>query len=242
MLMMRRRDLLRFYSLINQLENRIGQKYSLMSSENTLKKMGEGVYFLFEAGETRSDFGTSLRIVKAGANLVDGPYPSDTLWKRLRQHRGTIAGVYTGGGDHRQSVLRYYVGTALLVRDGLYCDSWGLGTKGNSRVRQAEHNLECRVSQVIRKMPLLCMEIPNQPERVGLKDYIVKQSIGLLSNFHRRAWEPPSDSWLGHYCGNALVRESGLWNANHVMEAYDPAFLDVLEDLISKTPVPAINR
>lgn len=153
--MMRRQDLLRFYGLINQLENRVGQKYNLMSSESTLKKMGQGVYFLFEAGETRSDSARSLRIVKVGANLVDNPYPSDTLWKRLRQHRGTIAGVYTGGGDHRQSVLRYYVGTALLTRDGLRCDSWGLGTKANSRVRQAEHNLESRVSQVIRKMPLL---------------------------------------------------------------------------------------
>lgn len=240
--MMRRKDLRRFNQLMNQLEDRQGQKYSLMTSENALKKMGEGVYFLFEPGESCSASGNRSRIVKVGSNLVDSPYPSDTLWKRLRQHRGTIAGVFTGGGDHRQSVLRYYVGTALINRDGLRCDSWGVGARANTSTRQAEHNLESRVSQVIRKMPVLCVEIPARTGQDGLKEYIVKNSIGLLSNFNRRAWDPPSDTWLGHHCSNVLVGESGLWNANHVMAAYEPAFLDVLEELIGKTSIPVLSR
>jgi hypothetical protein len=30
------------------------------------------------------------------------------------------------------------------------------------------------------------------------------------------------------------VRKSGLWNQNHVDEAYDPAFLDRFDELVSE--------
>ena len=43
---------------------------------------------------------------------------------------------------------------------------------------------------------------------------------------------PPSRAWLGLHSERDEIRHSGLWNLDHVMEDHDPAFLDVLEELV----------
>jgi hypothetical protein len=48
-----------------------------------------------------------------------------------------------------------------------------------------------------------------------------------------------SQDWLGHHSDRARVRKSGLWNQNHVEEAYDPAFLDNLNRLVSNVKAAA---
>jgi hypothetical protein len=40
---------------------------------------------------------------------------------------------------------------------------------------------------------------------------------------------------LGCNSDRKRIRNSGLWNQNHVEEAYDPAFLDTLDQLASET-------
>jgi hypothetical protein len=71
---------------------------------------------------------------------------------------------------------------------------------------------------------------------------IEKNSIALLSNYQKNPLDPPWPAWLGLHCQRARlgdeglsIRSSGLWNANHVDEDYDPAFLDELEKLIKGT-------
>ena len=65
------------------------------------------------------------------------------------------------------------------------------------------------------------------------RGYIERNAIALLSNFGKDQIDPPSSAWLGHYCNRSRVKLSGLWNANHVDEQYEPAFLDKLERLVS---------
>jgi hypothetical protein len=65
----------------------------------------------------------------------------------------------------------------------------------------------------------------------SLRGYIERNAIALLSNYNKRPLDPPSNAWLGHRCNRERVRNSGLWNSNHVDETYDPAFLDKLDEL-----------
>ncbi len=83
-------------------------------------------------------------------------------------------------------------------------------------------------------MPFTWLSVPDEPGPESLRGSIERNTIALLSNCSGPEINPPSEDWLGRYCDRERVRESGLWNSNHVNELYDPAFLDMFEDLISK--------
>jgi hypothetical protein len=53
-----------------------------------------------------------------------------------------------------------------------------------------------------------------------------------LSNDGKALLNPWSDEWLGNDSSNKKIRQSGLWNVDHVDESYDPAFLDHLAGAI----------
>ena len=89
------------------------------------------------------------------------------------------------------------------------------------------------VSKVIGKMPFLYLSINDDSGPDSLRGYIERNSIALLSNYNISALDPPSDDWLGDECNREKVRNSGLWNQNHVDETYDPDFLNALEILVS---------
>lgn len=185
-----------------------------------------GVYFFFENGEGRDD--GSSRVVRVGTHalLEDG---SSTLWGRLAQHRGTLI---PKGGNHRGSVFRLLVGAALAAKHDEPVPSWGVGNSPTSHLRDVEHALESAVSDVIGAMQVAWLEIPDDPGPESLRGYIERNAIALLSNYGREAVVPPSEGWLGHYSNRGRVRESGLWNNNHVDEQYDPEFLKVMATLI----------
>ena len=121
-----------------------------------------------------------------------------------------------------------------MARNGHDVPSWGQGHNAPSGVRVAEKALECEVSQVICAMPFLWLTIEDEPGAESLRGYIERNVIALLSNFEKEPLDPPSAGWLGHACNRKLVRKSGLWNQNHVNEAYDPAFLSCFERLVSE--------
>ncbi len=91
------------------------------------------------------------------------------LWSRLKQNRGQQK---TGGGNHRGSIFRLIVGTALMARNGHDCPSWGHGNNAPADVRAAEHPLECEVSKVICAMPFLWLAIDDEPGTESLRGYI----------------------------------------------------------------------
>lgn len=139
----------------------------------------------------------------------------------------------SGSGNHRGSIFRLIVGTALIDRDRLDCPTWD-NHRGNAprAVREREKFLEEAVSKVIGKMPFLWLAVGDESGPSSLRGYIERNSIALLSNHGKQPIDPPSRSWLGHHCEREKVRVAGLWNSNHVEERYDPAFLDILADLV----------
>jgi len=243
----------RFYGLLEDLERGIDD------APRTLKRchgrMGwpkRGVYFFREPGEDRSDTGSGPRIVRVGTHALNTGARTK-LWSRLAQHRGSAR---SGGGNHRGSIFRLLVGTALIERDGHKVSTWGKGKDARRDIREGEACLERTVSRTIGKMPFLWLAVDDESGPKSCRGYIERNAIALLSNYGcgKSPLDRPSDRWLGHSCGrkpakesgpsnqspagdgrfrpNARVRKSGLWNQKHVDEPYDPAFLDRLERLI----------
>ena len=82
-------------------------------------------------------------------------------------------------------------------------------------------------------MPFLSLAIDDDAGPGSKRGYIERNAIALVSNFGKTPLDPPSQLWLGRHSERERVRSSGLWNSNHVVEQYDPAFLGELERLVS---------
>ena len=223
--------LTRFYSLLDKLEKNIGGTRRLADCSGWMEWPKRGVYFFSESGECRSDTGDGPRIVRVGTHALK-PGSGTKLWTRLSQHKGQRS---TGGGNHRGSIFRLIVGAALMKRDGHDFPSWGNRNTAESGVRNAELALECDVSQVIGKMPFLWLSLEDEAGPESRRGYIERNSIALLSNYNKPLLDPPSHDWLGRHSDRERVRNSGVWNSNHVDESHDPAFLDELDRLVSAT-------
>ncbi|MDD2585608.1 MAG: hypothetical protein PHT79_00990 [Syntrophomonadaceae bacterium] len=223
--MQRLDELNRFYAILTTLEQKAGTKI-IHECDNKMYWPAYGVYFFFETGEMRDDL-QQFRVVRVGSN-ADLQETDSNLWSDLRQHRGTIAGKFAGGGNHRASFFRLHIGTSLINKEGIRCDSWIEEEIANARIRKAEHQLEVRVSNLINTMPFLWLEVNNSEQA----RYIEKNSIALLSNFGKPPIDKPSPGWLGNYCNNSYVKTSGLWNVDYVEDQYNAAFLDELAQLV----------
>ncbi|MGH6945749.1 MAG: hypothetical protein ACREDZ_00325 [Kiloniellales bacterium] len=231
-------DLMRFYGLLDRLEKRVGKR-RLADCTGRMSWPERGVYFFFEPGETRSDSGGGPRVVRVGTHAlkVGG---RTRLWTRLSQHKGTGR---SDGGNHRGSIFRLLVGTAIMGSGRIRsAPSWGkkgdlkaaaeeLGIEAD-KIRASELPLEVAVSDHVRSLPFLWVDVGDESSPQSDRGIIERNSIGLLSNFGRAVLDAPSSTWLGHYCNRERVRTSGLWNNNHVEETYDPAFLKLIEHYI----------
>jgi hypothetical protein len=225
----RHKDVKVFYELIAELECLAGPRRLLAECSGRMPWPKRGVYFFFENGEVRTDSGAGPRVVRVGTHAL-APGSSTLLWNRLSQHRGSAA---SGGGNHRGSVFRLIVGAALAARDSHELDTWGKGDSAPAPVRLAEEDHERRVSAYIGAMPFLWLGIDDAPGRESLRGVVERNAIALLSNYRSPPVDPPSPGWLGHFADRPKVRLSGMWNQNHVDEAYDPSFLAVLERLVT---------
>ena len=148
-----------------------------------------GVYFFYEIGEICSDSGTGLRVVRIGTHALK-PNAKSTLWGRLRQHRGGGA----GGGNHRGSIFRLIVGTALVSQEPeLTVSTWSVGSTADRATREGEHALECRVSAIIRAMPFVWLGINDDPGAESLRGYIERNAIALsaITSVLRSILHPP---------------------------------------------------
>lgn len=221
------RDLRRFYDLLDELSRRTGGLRRLTECGGRMGWPTRGVYFFMEEGEDRKESGSGPRIVRIGTHALKSGSRS-RLWTRLRQHKGQRS----GHGNHRGSIFRLLVGTALIADDPASCATWGEGNKAPKAVRDGERDLETRVSAYIGQMPFLFLRIDDDPSPESLRGTIERNSIALLSNAKQAPLDAPSTLWLGYRCPRERVTASGLWNQNHVEDAYDPGFLDRLDAII----------
>lgn len=231
-------DVIRFYDLLEDLSRRVRGPRQLADSSGRSGWPTKGVYYFFEGGEVRTTSGTGPRVVRVGTHALTANAKA-TLWQRLSAHQGLMAGGSAGGGNHRSSVFRLHVGAALLARDGLTQPTWAAGSSAPREVRRAEHPVECRVSEHLRSMPFLWLDVSGGADGgCAARARIESNAIAMLSNWHRlgtaSAMDPPSAGWLGSHSPSPKIRESGLWNVRHVDEDYDPQFLVELAEYIAR--------
>ncbi len=162
----------------------------------------------------------------------------------MSQHRGS-GSTYTG--NHRGSIFRLLVGSAIKNREGLHGPgSWGIGSDPakaaeklgltRSQVKEQEHDLEVAVNKYIRSMGFLWVAVDDPPGPTSYRGVIERNSIGLLSNYRDEPLDSPSSGWLGSHSDRERVRHSGLWNNRHVEEGYEPEFLELLANFGGNTP------
>ena len=221
-------DLNNFYDIMERLKMKIGGFHYLRDCHGRMDWPERGVYFFFENGECRLD-SDELRVVRVGTHAVSRGSKT-TLWNRLRTHRGGLSGK----GNHRASVFRLLVGSAL-INQRIYPDSavttWGNGSSAPRHVRGHEEIIEFYVSQYIGSMPFLWVAVNDEPGSGSLRKYIEKNSIALLSNLNGCP-DIPSLSWIGKSCRSTNVQASGLWNSDHVNDNFEPEFLEIFEEIV----------
>ncbi len=223
-------ELKAFYSILSKLESKVNGCRMLSECSGRMDWPTRGIYFFMEHGEIRNETGSDLRVVRVGTHALKQGSKTK-LWNRLSQHKGNVS---NGGGNHRGSIFRLLMGTALIEKNKLNYSTWGQGNTAKREIREKELVLEVQVSESIRAMPFLWLAIEDESGPDSLRGYIERNSIALLSNYNQSPIDAPSESWLGHQCNRERVRLSGLWNQNHVDENYDPGFLKILGRLVSE--------
>ncbi len=162
--------IVRFYRLLDLLEERCGGRRVLKECDGRAGWPRRGVYFFFEPGERRSATGAGDRVVRVGTHALTGGSRS-TLWGRLSQHRGTAR---SGAGNHRGSIFRLLVGSAIKARAGTSGPrSWGVASGAGeaarklgvdrATLRQSEAALERDVTRLIGAMPFLWLRVDDPP-------------------------------------------------------------------------------
>ena len=233
--MTREHDLDRLYDLLADLEDRVGGTRRLGDCTGYMDWPERGVYF-FLARDGDRHASDQHRLTRVGTHAVSAG-SGTSLWNRLRTHRGANGGTYGGGGNHRGSVLRKRVGEALVERHGLHDEypHWGRGSSADRDRRRSEHDHERRVSDHVRDLPVLWIDVDDEPGPDSDRAYVERNAIALVSNFQKESLDPRRDDWLGRHSPREEIRDSGLWNIDHVGEEYDPAFLDRVAEAVEET-------
>jgi len=224
-----------FYGELARLDDKVGGRRQLSLCDGRMRWPKRGVYFFFEEGEFRED-GITPRVVRVGTHALRPS--SSTLWKRLSAHKGSPGGSLPGGGNHRGSIFRLHVGTALLAAAEWSSEvqsTWGHGSTAPRAVREAEYSLEMAVTHKIGMMPFLWVNVDDEPHRESARGVIESGTIALLSNFDREPIDQASSGWLGHHANRDAVKASGLWNVNHVAGPPINDFLPVLSHFVDAT-------
>ena len=206
----REKDIECFYSLLDQLEERVGGKRMLMDCHWNMGWPRRGVYFFFEEGETRSGSESNLRVVRVGTHAVTAKSKS-RLWNRLYEHKQ----------DGGRSVFRNHVNRALR-------------NKANGKSNACSHNHSRCISAYIGRMPFLWVNV-NGENSHRKRIRIESNAIKLLSNWSSDTGDRSSDDWLGHHSGKIEISRSGLWNIQQVKGKYAPSFLDQLKECVNQT-------
>lgn len=163
----------------------------------------DGLYFLFEAGETGHG---SDRVVRVGTHTG-----KNNLLKRLNEH------LFTQNKD--RSIFRKHIGRCLLTREkSPFLEYWNIDlTERKQRdkfdhlvdkeyLREIENNVSTYINE---KFSFVVLEIENKESRLQTETQI-------LSTIAQCPACAKSANWLGNYHPHRTIREKGLWNIQGV--------------------------
>jgi hypothetical protein len=220
----------RFYEQLDGLAAKLNGGRQLASCHGHMDWPSHGVYFFYEPNEYRASGNEQFRVVRVGTHAVSAG-SSRTLWNRLSNHKGTGS----GSGNHRGSVFRRHVGVALMRQNpaAFAVKTWNIKPPPESGTidREAEFALERAVSEFLGRMTVLWLSVPGPASIASGRAYIERNAIALLT---RNGGAQRSPMWLGRHSGSSTIRESGLWNVDHVGGPYDSDFLSRFERYVDQ--------
>ena len=168
-----------------------------------------GIYIMFEKGETYRGLD---RIVRVGTHTGD-----NQLYSRLNQH-------FVKENKNR-SIFRKNIGRAFLHKEQHpYAQKWEYDTtsrEGKEKYSKLldidfEKALEKRISNYIHQnLSFVVFEVKTKEERLFWESRI----IATLSKAAKDGFLKPSENWLGNFSPDLKVRQSGLWQSQHLNEA-----------------------
>lgn len=183
-----------------------------------------GLYFFYEEGESfHADDQARDRIARVGTHREQ-----DRLPDRISIHFH---------GDKNSSVFRRHLGGAIIRRKN----------PSDPRLQQwleqdtpTFANIEEKVSRELQEhFSFRCMKVEDRNERIELEERLIA-TLAKCSTYH------PSHNWLGLFAISEKIRESGMWNEQHVdSERYiRPEDLSRLEELVYKSELhePSIEH
>jgi hypothetical protein len=154
-----------------------------------------GLYFFYEEGERFSVNGQlGDRIVRIGTHREQDRLP-DRILNHFR-------------GDRNTSIFRRLLGSAIIQREN----------PSDPRLQQwleqgtpTLTDIEERVSRELREhFSFRCVKVEDRDGRMELEERLIATLARCSTTY------PPSPNWLGLFAASEKVRESGIWNDQHV--------------------------
>lgn len=198
-----------------------------------------GIYFFYEDGETDGHGSEEPRIVRVGSHR-DGNFRSRVADHYLFGGRQLKLHVDKPAPKDR-SIFRKNIGRSLLAqaRDP-YLEIWNIDftTVRNRRVYAGQRNIakereiEEEVTRLLREaFSFRYLTLDSALPRLG-KDGLESALIGTVAICHRCN---PSGSWLGHHSPIAKIRQSGLWQIQHLnCQAIDDEDKETIKAALSR--------
>ncbi len=152
-----------------------------------------GIYFFFEEGEKCQINGKVWnRIVRIGTHNADNRFRD-----RIRNHYK---------GNKNSSVFRTHVGSAIIQKNKISAIDV---TDWMKHMTPTNKDIEKLIDIVFKnEFKFRCVSVPTKKERLYLEEGV----IALLSNSELKS----TPNWLGNYAAKQEIRNSYLWNIQHV--------------------------
>lgn len=207
-----------FYFLLHEHFNSL-PRHSFPFDKNKISN--NGIYILFEKGETVNQF---ERIVRIGSH--DG---NNQLVKRLGDHFLS--------DKQRNSIFRKHVGRCLLTKNNdSYINSWNLPFK--KKVDKAKNELLVNLEYEKRYEEEITTYIRTNISFCIIPDMVTKQQRnrweeGLIALLAQSAHKISSKTWLGNIHPDRTISQSRLWNIEHVNG--QPLTKEEFDDIVGQT-------
>ncbi|MBF0565030.1 MAG: hypothetical protein HQK89_07300 [Nitrospirae bacterium] len=186
---------------------------------NLDKLPNNGIYFFYEQGEHLTIDENQLRIVRIGTHRGDGEFNS-----RINQHYRLdlpqkIKLEIDQSTPKDRSIFRKNIGRVLLSKyNPDYLPIWDVDlTLPNNRKKyktdiniQTQETLEDEISKILReKFSFRYLLVNTEEERINLES-------SLIGTVAYNIICKPSQSWLGIASPLLKIKESGLWQTQHL--------------------------
>lgn len=179
-----------------------------------------GIYFFYEKGEVWGHGEGQPRIVRIGTHR-DGNFRS-----RISEHfllnEAKVNFDATKPPPHDRSVFRKNIGRALLNRShDRYLVVWDIDFMKKENLEkyaylreiETERRIEAEVTRLLRdNFFFRFVVVEGQAERMGSKGLEAR----LIATVARCSACRPSPDWLGQYSPKEKIRQSGLWQVQHL--------------------------